>query len=211
MKRRNHPQHLLGGHPPELLPHVHPAGQHRFAAQHPVAVAAADEHDRDVGAPVVPQVPPVLEALPRHPLRLVTDQHPEPFGQDVLEQLVELDRPRRRTPPTPSASNRRVPDVARGRPGPELHPAHVAGASSRSEAFTDSVLPTPASPCTHIIALASMTSARLSLVSSSASVATMCAPGQPEEMVGPRVIDIQAGIAWVSQSPALLPSISRAR
>ena len=64
VERRNHPQHLFGGHATEFLPHVHSAGQHRFAGEHVVAIAAADEHDRDVGAPVVPQVPPVFEAFP---------------------------------------------------------------------------------------------------------------------------------------------------
>jgi hypothetical protein len=31
-----------------------------------------------------------------------------------------------------------------------------AGASARSDALTDSVLPSPASPCTHIIALGAL-------------------------------------------------------
>ncbi|ORV38665.1 hypothetical protein AWC01_13985 [Mycobacterium doricum] len=70
-----------------------------------------------------------------------------------------------------------MPDIARGGPCPELHPAHRV----RSEALTDNVFPTPASPCTHIIALASMTSAMLSRVNISASVATICAPGSPRK------------------------------
>ncbi|MFB9075346.1 hypothetical protein ACFFX0_30920 [Citricoccus parietis] len=43
--------------------------------------------------------------------------------------------------------------------------------------MTDSVLPSPASPCTHIIARAVMTSTRLSRSASNASVATTFAPG----------------------------------
>jgi 1,4-dihydroxy-2-naphthoyl-CoA synthase len=43
----------------------------------------------------------------------------------------------------------------------------------------DSVLPSPASPCTHIIALAATTSARLSGSTSRASVATTFAPASP--------------------------------
>ena len=54
-----------------------------------------------------------------------------------------------------------------------------AGASARSDALTDSVLPSPASPCTHIIALAASTSARLSRSTSRASVATTFAPASP--------------------------------
>lgn len=54
-----------------------------------------------------------------------------------------------------------------------------AGASARSEALTNSVLPSPASPCTHIIALAATTSARLSRSTSRASVATTFAPASP--------------------------------
>jgi hypothetical protein len=103
---RDDGQDLFAGQTAELLPDIHPAGQHRFAAQHPVAVPAADEHDRNLGAPVVPQVAPQLETLPRQPLRLITHQHPKSFSQNVFEKGVELDRPRRGLPPIPSASNR---------------------------------------------------------------------------------------------------------
>ena len=57
---------------------------------------------------------------------------------------------------------------------------HVsAGARARREALTNSVLPSPASPCTHIIARAATTSARLSSSASRASVATTFAPARP--------------------------------
>ena len=64
-------------------------------------------------------------------------------------------------------------DPARGQV--VVHPTPGA----RSDALTDSVLPSPASPCTHIIALAASTSARLSRSISRASVATTFAPASP--------------------------------
>ena len=54
-----------------------------------------------------------------------------------------------------------------------------AEASARSDAFTDRVLPRPASPCTHIIAFAATTSARLSRTIIKDSVATTFAPARP--------------------------------
>ena len=57
---------------------------------------------------------------------------------------------------------------------------HVsAGASARREALTDSVLPSPASPSTRIVARAATTSARSSCSASRASVATTFAPARP--------------------------------
>ena len=166
------------GPAPELLPDVESAGRHGFPAQRPVAVPAADEHDRDLGAPVVQQVrrtgPPRLSHCASSQTS-ARNRSARTFLNRAWNSVGRLGG----VPPTARAWNstwrmsRGVgrPGTAPGAPLPGPGPAVRR---SPTEGFAQPRVAIP-----HIIAFAAITSAKLSRRVSRDSVAATLAPGSP--------------------------------